>query len=187
MGRSIFVTMVALIAVVLAGAAGEGPSPLNRAVAAFARAQLGKAVGNGECTTLAVEALRSAGARRPPRDPRGDGDFVWGRPVGLFRDAQPGDVVQFRDAVFQGKQYVSKRRWITWRQSYVHHTAIIGAVREDGRVIILLHQNVGDDGASEAAKRIVTETTLRPESLQKGGKVSIYRPTPLSDPLPDGQ
>ena len=164
--------------VLLAGATGEGPPPMNLAVVGFAREHLGEAVGNGECTSLAIEALRFSGARRIPVDARRNGDYVWGRPIDSFRESSPGDVVQFRDAVFRGKRYVSRGRWVSWRQSYPHHTAIVAEVRENGRVILLLHQNVAADGTSEAAKRVVTETTIRPESLQKGGKFWIYRPIP---------
>jgi len=166
-----------------AGKAEDEPPPLNARVAAFARDHVGQKVGDGECTSLAVEALRSAGARRRPRNP-GDGDYVWGRAVGSFRDALPGDVVQFRDAVFQGKRRVTKWRTITWRHAYPHHTAIVAEVRDRGKTVVLLHQNVGPEGTPEEQRRVVSETTIRPDSLQKGGKVWIYRPIPPGEPLP---
>jgi hypothetical protein len=155
-------------------------------VVAFAREHVGRKVGNGLCTSLAVEALRSAGARATVRDP-GDGDFVWGRPVGAFREALPGDVVQFRNAVFQGKRWVTKRRWESWSYTYPHHTAIVADVRERGRVVTMLHQNIGPDGTAVEKKQVVSETTIRPESLQKGGKVWIYRPEPPDDPFPPAE
>jgi hypothetical protein len=168
---------------VVAGAADDETATMNDRVVAFARGHLGKRVGNGECTSLAVEALRSAGARRTPLN-RGDGDYVWGRPVASFRDAIPGDLVQFRDAVFRGKRRVTSRRSETWRYEYPHHTAVVAAVRENGRVVIVLHQNVGSEGSPDEAKRLVTETTLRTDSLQKGGKVWIYRPIAPAEPFP---
>ena len=53
--------------------------PLNQKVLDFARESLGKKVVNGECTDLAVEALRHAGARRFPRER--SGDYIWGRSI----------------------------------------------------------------------------------------------------------
>jgi hypothetical protein len=151
--------------------------PLNEKVVAFARSQLGTKVGNGDCTTLAVAALADAGARLYPLR-RGDGDFVWGERVESSKDARPGDVLQFRDAVFKGKQRFSGGRWISWHQEYPHHTAIVGEVKMDGKVLIILHQNVGGQGADEGRKKTVQEATLRMDSLQKGGWVRIYRPLP---------
>ena len=192
MSRAKLLALTATLGVLLvaAGAGDDEVPPLNRKVVAFARVRIGRTVGNGECTTLAVEALRSAGAGGRPLN-RGDGDYVWGRPVDSFREALPGDVVQFRDAVFQGKLRVTSRRSVSWRYSYPHHTAIIAEVRERGRVVALLHQNVGPDNVSDAARKVVSETTIRPDSLQKGGKVWIYRPLSRDSPTgpisPDGR
>src|SRR5260370_9459291 len=41
------------------------------------------------------------------------GDFVWGRPVPSFKDALPGDVLQFPDAELEdvaGKRVLERRR-----------------------------------------------------------------------------
>lgn len=173
---------VALALAVLAADEPASSPDLNERVLSFAREQVGRKVGNGECTSLAVAALRSAGARAVPRNP-GDGDYVWGRPVASFREAQPGDVIQFRDAVFQGRRWISKRRWVTWRQTYPHHTAIVAEVRERGAAVVVLHQNAGAAGTPEDERRTVSESTIRTGSLQKGGKVWIYRPVPPGEPL----
>ena len=140
----------------------------------FARDRIGEKVGNGDCLSLAVEALRYAGAKRYPFDP--SGDFVWGRPVASFKEALPGDILQFRNAVFQGKRWITKRRWVSWHHEYPHHTAIVSEIREGGRVVAILHQNVGAHDADEATKQVVQEASIRPESLQDGGAVAIYRP-----------
>jgi hypothetical protein len=157
--------------------------PLNQKVLEFARGNLGKQVGNGECTVLAVEAFKHAGARRF-RLLKDDGDYNWGRPVDSFREALPGDVLQFRDAVFEGKRWVTRTRWETWRHNYPHHTAIVAEVNEGGRLVTMLHQNIGPNGASDTEKKVVKETSLRPDSLQKGGKVWIYRPVGPDDADP---
>jgi hypothetical protein len=149
--------------------------PLNRKVVEYARGCLGEKVGDGQCTALASSALRAAGARRFPFGGTG-GDYVWGREVVSFREALPGDLLQFRDAVFRGKTWVARTRWVSWRQTYPHHTAVVSEVRDRGKVVVILHQNVGPDGATAGEKQVVTETTLRTDSLQKGGHVWIYRP-----------
>jgi hypothetical protein len=154
---------------------------LNEKVIAFARANLGKKVGNGDCTTLAVAALRDSGARIFSLR-RADGDYVWGELVESSKEARPGDILQFRDAVFKGKQRFSGGRWVSWYYEYHHHTAIVEQVKMDGKVLIVLHQNVGGKDADEAQKRTVQEGTLRMDSLQKGGWVRIYRPlAPIED------
>jgi hypothetical protein len=160
---------------------------INEKVVTFARANLGKKVGNGDCTTLAVAALRDSGARVFSLR-RADGDYVWGRLVESSKEARPGDILQFRDAVFKGKQRFSGGRWISWYYEYHHHTAIVGEVKMDGKVLIVLHQNVGDKNADEDRKRTVQEGTLRMDSLQKGGWVRIYRPLPpVEDDSADGR
>jgi hypothetical protein len=164
-----------------AKAAAEPPPPLNVKVLEFAREHTGQKVGDGLCTSLAIAALRDAGARSFPTG-LADGNFIWGQPVDSFREALPGDVVQFRDAVYQGKAWVTKRRWVTWHLEYPHHTAILAEVREGGKVVVFLHQNVGPDGATHDEKQIVSETTVRADSLQKGGRIWIYRPVARDDP-----
>jgi hypothetical protein len=173
-----FIVLTWVVAVVALGLAAAPPAvptpPLNRKVLEFARERIGKKVADGQCISLAVEALRNAGAKRYPFDP--NGDYVWGRPVASFKEALPGDILQFRNAVFQGKRWITKRRWVSWHHEYPHHTAIVSEVREGGRVIAILHQNVGSHDADDATKQVVQEASIRPESLQAGGAVAIYRP-----------
>jgi hypothetical protein len=167
--------VAAAVALTLAAAAPKVPiPPLNQKVLEFARERIGKKVADGQCLSLAVEALRYAGAKRYPFDP--SGDFVWGRPVASFKEALPGDILQFRNAVFEGKRWITKRRWVSWHHEYPHHTAIVAEVREGGRVVAILHQNVGAHDADDATKQVVQEASIRPESLQAGGAVAIYRP-----------
>jgi hypothetical protein len=173
-----FVVLAWAEAVVALGLAATPPTapiaPHNQKVLEFARDRIGKKVGDGQCTTLAVEALRYAGAKRYPFD--SSGDFVWGRPVASFKEALPGDVLQFRNAVFQGKRWITRRRWVSWHYEYPHHTGIVLEVREGGQVVAILHQNVGARDADDATKQVVQEASIRPESLQAGGSVAIFRP-----------
>src|SRR5262249_39098476 len=64
-------------------------SPGDRLVE-FARSRMGQRVGDGQCSTLAREALRAAGAR----------GRRWGEQLPSLKDARPGDILQFRDATF---------------------------------------------------------------------------------------
>jgi hypothetical protein len=167
--------VAAVVALDLAATPPAVPIPaLNQKVLEFARKRIGERVGDGQCISLAVEALRYAGAKRYPFDP--NGDFVWGRRVASFKEALPGDILQFRNAVFHGKRWITKRRWVSWHHEYPHHTAIVFEVRDGGQVVAMLHQNVGARDADDAAKQVVQEASIRPESLQAGGAVAIYRP-----------
>ena len=126
-----------------------------------------------------------AGARRFPRER--SGDYIWGRSIDSFKDALPGDVLQFRDAVFQGGRVLGGNRKSSWRQDYPHHTAILAEVRERDGEIMVLHQNVGKSGSDEAAKRVVKKDAIRPGSLQEGGWVRIYRPVAPDDEPPSSE
>jgi hypothetical protein len=173
-----FVVLAWVAAAVALGLAATPPvlpiPPLNQKVLEFASERIGKKVDDGQCISLAVEALRYSGAKRYPFEP--SGDYVWGRPVASFKEALPGDILQFRNAVFEGKRWVTKRRWVSWHYEYPHHTAIVSEVREGGRVVAILHQNVGAHDADDATKQVVQEASIRPESLQAGGSVAIFRP-----------
>lgn len=148
--------------------------PLNEKVAAYARANVGKKVGDGVCITLAIASLRQAGAKAFPLD-RTDGDYVWGDLIERHQDALPGDILQFRDAVFDGRR-TAKGRISWWHEEYPHHTAIVSGVSDGGNVLTILHQNVEGKGRSEAEKKTVREASLRMNSLQPGGWVRVYRP-----------
>ena len=189
--RPLFIVAMATALSLTAGAPRPAPLPdLNEKVIAFARASLGQPVGDGSCTTLAIEALRQAGAQLYPiAEP--DGDFTWGQPIASFKEALPGDILQFRNAVFRGRRSLSHQRWMTWREEYLHHTAIVSRVSETGKLVEILHQNVIMQGQEGKDAKNVRQGTLRLDSLQKGGYVRIYRPVPASthrqrpEPIPE--
>ena len=86
----------------------------------------------------------------------------------------PGDIVQLRDAVLVGKIGGD-----TFEYVYPLHTAIVAAVKNEGKVVELLHQNVGAFNARDEDRRKVQRTTLRFGDLKKG-TAKIYRPQPPS-------
>jgi hypothetical protein len=153
--------------------------PLNEKVRDYAEEHLGQKVGNGQCTALAHQALQSAGAAKTSYR-ESDHNYVWGQPVKTFKEALPGDILQFRDAVLEGKRSLSKSRILTWHAEYPHHTAIVAEVKEGGRAVVVLHQNVGLPGMSVEKMQIVQKETIRVESLRKGN-IWIFRPVPASE------
>lgn len=176
---------VGAVAVVLAAglAAADEPATVNEKVLAFAKGKLGEQVGNGECWTLAHEAVRAAGAKSSGayKDSPAKGDYVWGEPVyaGGFENGKafverpraglkpaPGDIVQFRDAKFEGKRPGGG----TYSATATHHTAIISGVGKDGGRWAVLHQN-------HNGKKSVIEGTLVLGDL-RAGWVRVYRPQP---------
>jgi hypothetical protein len=159
----------------------EGPadSGLGEKVLKFCKDKVGQQVGDGECGTLAQEALAAAGAApvNTFKENPGGGDFVWGElvfaleakdgkrkrdPVGA--KAIPGDVVQYRDALFRGSQ--GGRPYIFLAS---HHTAVVVEVKKNGDLVVL-EQNMN-------GKKEVSQATVRVNDLS-GGWLRVYRPVP---------
>jgi hypothetical protein len=166
------------------------PAPLpelNRKVVEFAREHLGKTIGSGECNTLAVAALREAGATIPMQDPESKGDFAWGRLVATLttddhraNDVLPGDILQFRDV----RVFTSTIRGgaiHTNDRTYPHHTAVVFSV--SGRNLRILHSNVDRPKASDEKKRVVQEDPLLLDDMKRG-TIWVYRPISEDDPIP---
>ncbi|WP_193212910.1 SHD1 domain-containing protein [Luteolibacter marinus] len=120
-------------------------------VGEFCTAKIGVKVGNGECWTLADEAYKSCGARRPGGDLR-----VWGREIDLKKEElEPGDVVEFRTAAIAG-----------YGTSGPEHTAVVVKGGRRGRATIA-EQNWGGNKTVRTV-----EIDLRKVD---SGKVMVYR------------
>jgi hypothetical protein len=156
--------------------------PLGDEIVAYARSKLGQKVGNGECTSLAVDALRQCHARRP--DPVLG---IWGDEVKSLRDLQPGDILQFENAVFVRQSQRADGAVLTLTYNYGHHTAIVARVRKRGPkpVLVILHQNAGVAGGEEDERKVVCEWTLE-MATKRAGSVKAYRPA-ADRPRPPGQ
>jgi hypothetical protein len=157
--------MILVLALLLCGV----DAPVNEKVVEFARSKLGQQVGDGQCTALAVEALQHAGARRPrPRS------GAWGDELKSWRDARPGDILQFEGAVFVRRRVQDDGALVTQTFSFPHHTAIVARVRKRGPqpVLVILHQNAGIEGSED---RGVQEWTLDLAEKRRG-TVKAYRP-----------
>ncbi len=117
----------------------------------FCKSKLGKQVGNGECWTLADEAFKACGLKRPGADMR-----VWGKIVDHKKEKlQPGDIVEFRSARFSDGGFTAPE-----------HTAVV--VKGGKRSIVVAEQNWGGN------------KTVHERAMDLGGLVSgtliIYRP-----------
>lgn len=111
------------------GGAASGPVPdLNSKILEFAVSQTGKQVGNGECWTLAAEALKYAGAKPP-------NIYDFGTEVGLA-ELLPGDILHFETASFVTPTY-------SMTMGAPDHVAIVGAV--NGTKLLIYHQNFNGD------------------------------------------
>jgi hypothetical protein len=120
-------------------------------IAAFCIAQKGRKVGNGECWTLADEAFRSAGARRPGSDMR-----VWGRRVDPAKEIiKPGDVLEFQGARFSDGIITGS----------AHTAVVVRGGSQEGFTIA--EQNWG--------RKTVRFREMSMKTLV-AGKVTIYRP-----------
>jgi hypothetical protein len=155
--------------------------PLNDKVLDFARKKLGEQVGDGECWTLANDAVLAAGGKSSSSysDSPATGDYVWGELVlGVSaksgkrtedagkKAVAPGDIVQFRDTKFNGPRPGGG----TYSMSAEHHTAVVAGVSPDGRTFQILHQNWN-------GKKTVAEATLATRDLKEGW-IKVYRPQP---------
>jgi hypothetical protein len=157
------------------------PPTTNDKIVKFCKDHLDKKVGAGECTSLAEAALKHGGAkpRTAFKDSPNEGDYVWGELVYALEikedsqketkvpkmTIQPGDVIQFRDARFKGRNLRGLQNYET---TCPHHTSIVLAVEKENNVITVLEQNVN-------GKRKVMEGSYRQTDL-KTGWLRVYRP-----------
>ncbi|HEY9783847.1 MAG TPA: hypothetical protein V6D17_00505 [Candidatus Obscuribacterales bacterium] len=137
---------------------------LNRSVIDFVFQNRGQMIGDGECWTLAYDALVSAGARAPGSN--GIHPLNFGRPLTADEACLPGDIIQFRSCVFRVEQGT---RTETIYVGSPDHTAIIVVPEQNGRMI-LAQQNTNGN-------KTVILTSLNFNTMIKG-KYQIYRPLP---------
>lgn len=132
---------------------------LNKGVLDFALQHMGKKVGNGECWTLAAEALESAGAQYPQ-------GFTFGRELKANETWLPGDIIQFTKCRFEEND--GRHTW--YMVGTPNHTAIIQSSSNNNKQITVIHQNVNN-------VRKVQVQNLDFNNMVKG-RYSVYRPLP---------
>jgi hypothetical protein len=150
----------------------------------FITQKMGTHHGDGQCFTLADDALKKAGAKSAADFGKvtDDADYVWGTAVKLS-DVKPGDLIQFRNYSYERKIRTDNPDG-SWSESEdkkgrPHHTAIVEQVNGDGSLVVL-EQNApkGDPVArntlyfkSGTAESGNTKTTIKVQ-----GTVRFYRP-----------
>jgi hypothetical protein len=145
---------------------GSGSLSLGQSTVAYARGKLGQSVGRGECYDLADKALRHAGAKSAPSygEITDDADYVWGDAISA-KDAQPGDILQFRDfdvtiltttvTKTSRKDGSSATQTNTNTETFgrPHHTAVVESNDGNGNLTIL-EQNVPLRGRKTPSKKV---------------------------------
>ena len=141
-------------------------------------------MGTGDCTDLLVEAFKEAGAR--PCIKADDGAYLWGEPVKSYKEAKPGDVVQFEKVVFKGT-----RRGVDengnpslsyHKDAFPHHSAVVLSVSVKGKTLTLLHQNVADEEGK--LDRTVREQTPEDDNGAAEGRVADHLPAEATESGP---
>lgn len=126
----------------------------NSAIVEYCRLNKGRKVGDGECWTLANEAFKAVGKKRPGGDMR-----VWGREVNYRSEGvREGDIVEFQRAIFTD----GDTRYMTG----AHHTAVV--VEGGTERITVAEQNFM--GMRKVSFRYMFLKAPR------SGKMRIYRP-----------
>jgi hypothetical protein len=130
---------------------------LNEEIVAFVDSKMKKKVGNGQCWTLAAEALNSTKAKW-------DKKLKYGKLLDPETDCvYPGDIIQFKNVKF-----VWKENGTTFNDEMEQHTAIVYRVNRKGNFDIA-HQNTEKWGKKVDVSSIDLKN-------KKKGKIWIYRP-----------
>ncbi len=167
------------------------PADLGQLVLGFARRNLERKVGDGECFALADRALRAAGAATAEDfcTIGRNTDYVWSSQTVQPTNARPGDILQFRD--FSVRRDIERSdgssSWKT--ESRPHHTAIVASTRTEGGIVFLtiLEQNVEIGGTGRQPKKSVRQNEIPTSNgdIRSGrdttaytvtGELWIYRP-----------
>jgi hypothetical protein len=93
------------------------------------------------------------------------------------REARPGDILQFEDAVFVRRRLRPDGALATLEFRYPHHTAVVSGVRRRGKGVLLtiLHQNAGIEGGDDQDLKVVQEWTINLAEMKRG-TLKAYRP-----------
>lgn len=152
----------------------QASAQFGEGIARYAESVRGQQVGDGECWTLAQQAITHScgGAAMLPQGYT-HGAVVYhahgGAPAPLaYNDRiMRGDIVQFTSGRFDTRN----AQGMIIKQSYLgspNHTSIVTAVSDDNRAIDVLHQNVGGIRRVQPDKHNLDELTA--------GEIKIFRP-----------
>ena len=107
-------------------------------IVGYARHRIGQHVGDGECFTLADNALRGAGAKSAAHfgTVTPNANYVWGTSINLS-DVRIGDVIQFRDYQYLKRVDNDDGSFREDGGGRPHHTAIVERVDGNGAITVL--------------------------------------------------
>ena len=185
----------------------DSSKQLGNTIASFAIRAQGRVVGDGECFSLADQALTYAGARSAAyySEITPDGDYIWGKPIRL-NVVRPGDILQFRNYHIQrrvtttihGDDGATSEMQSQEMEERDHHTAIVTA--NYGTSLAIAEQNVEPLGRvvqqnvieiASGTKQTASAGTQTTTEIVVDGDIRAYRPqrgqsTPLADAAPSG-
>ena len=166
------------------GGSNKSTASIAQEVMAFATQRMGTRHGDGECFTLADDALKKAGGKRPADYGKvtEDADYVWGIAVKVS-EVKPGDFIQFRNYQYDRRVDTNNpdgsSSFSEDGQKRPHHTAIVEQVNGDGSLVVL-EQNApkGDPVARNTLffRSGTTESGNTKTTVKVQGVVRFYRP-----------
>jgi surface antigen len=162
----------------------KSQASMSQQILSFIKQRMGTRHGNGECFTLADDALKNAGAKSAADYSKltPDTDYVWGTAVSAS-DVKAGDVVQFRSYRYDRK-VVTKNpdRSVSTDEDFQerpHHTAIVEQVNGDGSMTVLEQNAPVGESVSRNTLYFSSSTTKSDNStttIKVKGTVRFYRP-----------
>jgi hypothetical protein len=166
------------------GSSNKSSASIAQEVMAFITQRMGTRHGDGECYTLADDALKKAGAKSAADYGKitEDADYVWGTAVKLT-EVKAGDFVQFRNYRYE-RTIKTTNPDGSWsekddKKGRPHHTAIVEQVNGDGSLVVL-EQNApkGDPVARNTLffKSGTTESDNTKTTVKVTGTFRFYRP-----------
>ena len=142
-------------------------------IVAFCEANLGRQVGNGECWTLAHDALEQVQSLATPKVMTSQGTIhgqcIYSRNGGTTLSGsvdliRPGDIVQYLECKFERRQ--NGRLVYSSTAGAPDHTSVVTGMKES--MVEILHQNVGGVRKVQRGELVVEELV--------SGKLWVYRP-----------
>jgi hypothetical protein len=179
-------------------------TPIGAQVLAYAQAHVNKQVGDGECATLAVNAVASGGGVSYSRlGPVGlNANYVWGSLVTTLTPGnantsaiRPGDILQYNNVHLTDTMTVTKNDG-SWTKSIstetdLHHTSIVSAIDSNTSLkndLEILESNVLTSpspkvvqggrawGGNSTYVLHYTGFTITVTHTMTSGTISVYRP-----------
>lgn len=144
---------------------------VNQKIVRYAQGKLDRVDGNGECWTLAYNALKAAAAVVPSGN--GASLYVWGTRVPEIAGLQPGNIIQFTN--YNVKVTQPDGSWATMSRGGPRHTAIVESVGRNGQVTVL-ESNV-EPNSKKTVRTVLylTSGTISGATVEVTGSFIMYR------------